>query len=165
MNVAASAAAIAAALLCFTAVGQAQTAGIGASARVLRVITVAGARTLAFGNVLPGVARTVGVAAGTSGRFTLRGQNGANVNLRFTLPSNLTNGASTLPIGSWTGYVNTVNNTGGAGRAFTPSAAATAATFSASGRLFVFIGGTVTPAANQAAGSYTGTVTLTAAYF
>lgn len=165
MSVAASAAALAAALLCLTAAGEAQAAGIGATARVLRVITVTGARTLAFGNVLPGVARTVGVAAGTSGRFTLRGQNGANVNLSFTLPSSLTSGANTLPIGAWTGFVNRVNNTGGTGSAFTPSAAATAAAFSPSGRLFVFIGGTVTPVANQAAGNYTGTITLTAAYF
>ena len=69
-----------------------------------------------------------------------------------------------LPIGTWTGYRNTTNSQTG-GTAFTPSAAATAAAFSGTGGLFVFVGATVSPAAAQAAGSYTGTVTLTAAYF
>jgi hypothetical protein len=143
---------------------RAQSANISATATVFQAMTVTGARTLDFGTVFPGVAKAIGVAAATSGRFDLTGQNSANVNLTFTLPGNLTSGSDNLPIGSWTGCSNATNTTAGC-TAFTPSGSATASSFSGAGALFVFVGGTVTPAANQAAGTYTGTVTLTAAYF
>jgi Domain of unknown function (DUF4402) len=144
---------------------QAQSANISATATVLTAMTVTGASPLAFGNVFPGVASTVAATnAPNSGRFDLTGSNSANVNLTFTLPTNLTSGANNLPIGTWTGCRNATNTTAGC-TAFTPSASATAAAFSAAGALYVFVGGTVSPAANQAAGAYTGTVTLTAAYF
>lgn len=143
---------------------RAQSANITATATVFQAMTVTGARTLDFGNVFPGVAKAIGVAAATSGRFDLTGQSSANVNLSFTLPANLTSGANNLPIGTWTGCTNATNTTTGC-TAFTPSASATASAFSGAGALFVFVGGTVTPAGNQASGTYTGTVTLTAAYF
>lgn len=144
---------------------QAQSANISATATVFTAMTVTGARPLAFGNVFPGVASTIpSTDPANSGRFDLTGQNSANVNLTFTLPANLTSGANNLPIGTWSGCSNTTNTVTGCS-AFTPSAAATARAFSGTGALFVFVGGTVTPAANQAAGSYTGTVTMTAAYF
>jgi spore coat protein U-like protein len=158
-------AALAAALVTLAAsAAQAQSANINATATVFQAMTVSGARDLDFGNVFPGVNKTIGVAAATSGQFALTGQNSANVNLSFTLPTNLTSGANNLPIGTWTGCHNTSNATAGC-TAFTPSAAATASAFSGTGSLWVWVGGTVSPAANQAAGSYTGTVTLTAAYF
>lgn len=156
--------AVVAALLSLATVAQAQSANINATANVFAAMTVTGARDLDFGNVFPGVAKTVGVAAATSGRFDLTGQASGNVNLTFTLPANLTSGANNLPIGTWTGCTNATNTTTGC-TAFTPSGAASPSAFSGAGALFVWVGGTVSPAANQAAGSYTGTVTLTAAYF
>jgi len=156
--------ALAAGLLALTATaGQAQTGSIQATATVLSAITVTGATPLAFGNVTPGVNKTVGVVGG--GRFDLVGQAGANVNIAFTLPTQLTSGGNNLPIGTWTGYHNTTNNATTGGVAFVPSAAVTPSAFSAGGTLWVFVGATVSPAAAQAAGSYTGTVQLTAAYF
>jgi len=143
---------------------RAQSANINATATVFQAMTVTGARPLDFGNVFPGVAAAIPVTAATSGRFDLTGQNGANVNLTFTLPTNLTSGANNLPIGTWTGCTSPTNTTAGC-TAFTPSPSATASGFSGAGALFVFVGGTVTPAGNQPAGTYTGTVTLTAAYF
>jgi hypothetical protein len=143
---------------------QAQSANITATATVFQAMTVTGARTLDFGNVFPGVAKTIAVAAATSGRFDLTGQSSANVNVSFTLPTNLTSGANNLPIGSWTGCTNATNTTTGC-TSFTPSASTTATAFSGAGALFVWVGGTVTPGGAQAAGTYTGTVTLTAAYF
>lgn len=142
----------------------AQSANINATATVFQAITVTGARDLAFGNVFPGVAKTVVVSDATSGRFDLTGQSSGNVNVSFTLPANLTSGANNLPIGTWTGCTNGTNTTTGC-TSFTPSAGATASAFSGAGALFVWVGGTVSPAANQAAGAYTGIVTLTAAYF
>ena len=143
---------------------QAQSANINATAVVFQAMTVTGARTLDFGNVFPGVAKSIAVAAATSGRFDLTGQASANVNVSFTLPTNLTSGANLLPIGTWTGCTNATNTTTGC-TSFTPSAATTATAFSGAGALFVWVGGTVTPGAAQAAGTYNGTVTLTAAYF
>ena len=142
----------------------AQSANINATATVFQAITVTGARDLAFGNVFPGVTKTVVVSDATSGRFDLTGQSSGNVNVSFTLPTNLTSGANNLPIGTWTGCTNGTNTTTGC-TSFTPSAGATASAFSGAGALFVWVGGTVSPAANQAAGAYTGVVTLTAAYF
>jgi hypothetical protein len=144
--------------------GQAQSANITATATVYTAITVTGANPLNFGNVFPGVARTILATDAAAGRFDLTGQNSANVNLTFTLPANLVSGGNNLPIGSWTGYRNNTNAQTG-GTAFTPAATAYATAFSGAGAVFVFVGGTVTPAAAQAAGTYTGTVTLTAAYF
>ena len=111
---------------------RAQSANITATATVFQAMTVTGARTLDFGSVFPGVAKAIAVAAATSGRFDLTGQNSANVNVSFTLPANLTSGANNLPIGSWTGCHNTSNSTAGC-TAFTPSAAATASAFSGTG--------------------------------
>jgi hypothetical protein len=153
-----------AAFLSLASVAQAQSANINATATVFQAMTVTGARDLDFGNVFPGVAKAVGVAAATSGRFDLTGQASANVDLTFTLPANLTSGANNLPIGTWSGCTNGTNTTV-ACSAFTPSAAPTSTAFSGAGALFVWVGATVTPAGNQAAGSYTGTVTMTAAYF
>lgn len=157
--------AVVVAFLSLNAAGaSAQSANINATATVFQAITVTGARDLAFGNVFPGVAKTVVVSDATSGRFDLTGQSSGNVNVSFTLPTNLTSGANNLPIGTWTGCTNATNTTTGC-TSFTPSAGATASAFSGAGALFVWVGGTVSPAANQAAGAYTGIVTLTAAYF
>ncbi len=153
-----------AAFLSLASVAQAQSANITATATVFQAMTVTGARTLDFGNVFPGVAKAIGVAAATSGRYDLTGQASANVNLTFTLPANLISGANNLPIGTWTGCTNATNTTTGC-TSFTPSAAPSASAFSGAGALFVWVGATVTPAGNQAAGVYNGTVTLTAAYF
>jgi hypothetical protein len=156
--------AIAAALLGMTATaGQAQSGSIQATATVLSAITVTGAQPLAFGAVTPGVAKTIAYTAG--GRFDLVGQASASVNIAFALPTDLVSGANNLPIGTWTGYHNLTNNSAAGGVAFVPAAAVTPAAFSGAGALFVFVGGTVTPGPAQAAGAYTGTVTMTAAYF
>ena len=156
--------AMAVALLSLASAAQAQSANIQALATVYTPITVSGARNLDFGTVFPGVAKSIAVAGATSGRFDLTGQNSGNVNLTFTLPANLTSGGNNLPIGTWTGCHNGTNVTAGCS-AFTPSASATAAALSAAGALFVWVGGTVTPGAAQAAGNYTGTVALTVSYF
>ena len=137
---------------------------ISATATVQSPITVTGAQNLAFGNVFPGVAKTVAYSDATNaGRFDVTGQGSAAVTYSFTLPTNLTSSGNNLPIASWTGYLNTANSTAG-GSAITPSATPAGATLSAGGALYVFVGATVTPPSNLPAGSYTGTVTLTVSY-
>ena len=145
-------------------IAPAQSANFNVNAQVLQQITVIGNRDLAFGNVFPGLAKTVPITGGNSGRYQVTGQNNANISLTFTLPADLINGANLLPISTWVGRHNTISNAA-TGVAFTPSAAATNTTFSATGIRWVFISATVTPAANQAAGGYVATATLTVAYF
>lgn len=145
------------------AYGQTNSTGINATAVVQQPINVTGAVPLSFGNVFPGVSSSVAVTAAGAGRFDITGQASAPANLSFTLPANLTVGANSLPIGSWTGHVNTTNSPSG-GTSFTPSAALQAFNFSGTGAAYTFVGATVTPAGSQAAGTYTGTVTLTVTY-
>lgn len=157
--------AVVAALFSLATAAEAQSGNINAVANVFQPITVTGARTLDFGNVFPGVNKTIAIADATSGRFDLTGQASANLNVSFTLPATLDDGlGATMPIGTWTGCHAGTNSTAGC-TTFTPSGAATATAFSGLGALFVWVGGTVSPAANQTAGTYTGVVTLTAAYF
>jgi hypothetical protein len=142
----------------------AQTGNVNATATVLTPLTVTGVSDLAFGNVYPGVAKTIAYTDATNGgKFSIAGYNAAQVNLTFTLPTNLSDGTNLLPIGTWTGYYNTTNSAASGGSTFTPAAAATTTNLAA-GALYVFVGATVTPAGNQVAGSYTGTVTMNVAY-
>lgn len=148
----------------------AQTGTINATATVLQPITITGSNDLQFGNVFPGVNKTVAYSDATNaGQFSVSGDGGAQVSVSFTLPTNL-NGpsSSTLPIGTWTGYYNTSNSASTGGTAFTPSATSfntnLSGTSGSAGSLFVFLGATVSPAGNQTQGSYTNTVTMTVAY-
>ena len=145
---------------------QAQTnnASINVTATVQQPINVTGANTLAFGNVLPGVNSTVGVASASAGRFDVTGQASTPVSMTFVLPTNLTDGTNLLPIGSYTGVWSNGAAPSPVGTAFTPSAVATAATLGATSNLFVYVGATVTPAVNQPAGVYAGTVQMTVVY-
>lgn len=144
---------------------QAQTsANINATATVLGALTVAGANDLQFGNVTPGVNKTVAIADGGAGRFDVTKAASSGVALSFTLPANLTSGANTLPIGSWTGGWNTSPSPAGA-TSFTPSASATNTTVTAGTGISVYVGATVSPAVAQAAGAYTGVVTMSAVYY
>src|SRR5205085_10488564 len=112
---------------------------ITATATVQSPITVTGAQNLAFGNVFPGVAKTIAYSDATNGgRFSVTGQASTPVTYSFSLPVDLVSGGNNLPIGSWTGYVNTTNSTSG-GSAITPSATPAGATLSAGGALYLFV--------------------------
>jgi len=138
------------------------SASLNVTANVQQPITVVAAANLDFGNVFPGVNKSVAVTDAAAGRFNVLGQASAPISLTFVLPTNLSAGANLLPIANWTGNHNTSASPAGTG--FTPSAAATAATLSASGQLFVYLGAQVTPAISQVAGNYTGTVQMTVVY-
>ncbi|HWB40571.1 MAG TPA: DUF4402 domain-containing protein [Gemmatimonadales bacterium] len=158
-------AALAAAFSFGAVTAEAQTsANINATATVLSAVTVTGANDLQFGNVTPGVNKTVAIADAGAGRFDVVKAANQGVTLAFTLPANLTAGANNLPIGTWTGGWNTANTPAGA-TAFTPSAGGSNTAATAGTTLFVFVGATVSPAAAQPAGSYSGTVTMSAVYF
>jgi hypothetical protein len=144
---------------------QTNNASIQATAVVQQPINVTGAANLAFGNVFPGVNKTVAVTDGGAGRWDAAGQAAANVQLTFGLPATLSDGTNTLPIGTFTGHWNNTAASPSGGTSFSPSASPSNATFGAGGQLYVYIGASVTPATTQAAGTYSGSVSMTVVYF
>jgi len=145
------------------AAAQSNSGSITATAVVQQPINVVGAVNMSFGNVFPGVNKTITLTTAGAGRFDVTGQATSPVNLAFTaVPTNLVLAPSTnLPVSFIAGY-NTTNSAAGA--TSVPVASGAATNLSGTGALFVFLGGTVTPAVNQAAGTYTGTVTLQVTY-
>lgn len=143
---------------------RAQAASVRATAQVSIPIAVAGLAPLAFGQLLPGVARTVAATATSSGRLRVIARGGSTVRLTVTFPATLARGVETMPVDNWAVHVNTNANTAGS----TPITVASGVPFDralpASGRLFFFVGARVVPAPTQPAGAYTGTIVLAAAY-
>lgn len=143
---------------------QSNNASITATANVQTPINVVGAQQLDFANVFPGVNKTVLSSDLTNaGRFEVTGQASAPVTLSFTLPATLSSGANTMPIDNYSGTrAEDAAQTVGA-VLFGPGAS-NPATLSGAGALFVWIGARVTPATTQAAGVYTGSITMTVVY-
>ena len=144
---------------------QAQTnnASINATASVQQPINVVGFQALAFGNVFPGVNKTVAANDLTNaGRFDVTGQASTPVTISFTLPATLNSAGNTMPIASYTGQ-SALLNTGAGAVAFNP-VVGTTTSLSGAGALFVWVGAQVQPATNQAAGNYSGTITMTVVY-
>lgn len=156
---------VVAALSLFSASAGAQNnASATVTATVQQPITVTKNNDLSFGNVFPGLDKSVAVTAAGAAKFTVAGQASTPVNLTFTLPAAIASGGNNLALASWTGHFATTDVTSG-GTTFTPSASATSATLSGSGALFVYVGATAQPTASQAAGSYSGSMTMTVVYF
>ncbi|HEY4303339.1 MAG TPA: DUF4402 domain-containing protein [Gemmatimonadaceae bacterium] len=135
-----------------------------ASAVVQQPVVVSKSNDLAFGNVFPGLNKTVAVTDAGAAAFSISGQSGANVNLTFTLPTALASGANSLPLATWTARRNATNSAA-SGTDFTPGASATSATLSGAGAMYVFVGATAQPGVALPAGTYTGTLSLTVVYF
>ncbi len=140
------------------AVSGQNTADIQALAEVLSPIDVTAVADLNFGQVLPGVPTVVAPGAATGGAFTVSGAADQDVIVDFTLPTELTAGALTMPVSFDAGYGDGAPSTG-----LDPNADVTVG-LGASGGWDVFLGGTVLPAVDQGAGTYSGTVTLTVVY-
>ena len=156
--------AVATLVLAIAGQANAQSAQIGARATVQQALTVTAVDSLLFGAAFPGTTRTVLPSDAASGSFTLAGAPNAEVTLTFTLPANLTFGANNLPVtfGASAAGHNTANSRAGL-TTINPSAVATTRLHAATGNLYVFIGGSVSPVA-QPAGSYTAAITLASAY-
>lgn len=130
-----------------------------------QLVAATGIRDLAFGNVLPGVTTSVQPSdAVRSGQFNITGPSLGRIEITFTLPTALTRaGGTTMPIsfGSTSaGYSASGSIVGQT--AFNPHSPFRA-NLSVLGRGSVFLGGALTPAGSQAAGSYTATMTITVA--
>jgi hypothetical protein len=144
---------------------QPNNADIAATATVQSPITVTAGNDLEFGNVFPGVSKSVARTVAEAGAFTVLGQASSTVYLNFTLPSNLEFGANNMPITfSTTDAGSNTTDNQGAATAFDPSEDDYQRTLSGSGELFVWIGGTVNPTESQVAGAYSADITLTVTY-
>ncbi|HEV8305520.1 MAG TPA: hypothetical protein VGQ25_11195 [Gemmatimonadales bacterium] len=128
-----------------------------------RPLTVTGVRGITFGAVLPGVPRVIPrTDPANSGQLDIRGPNQIQVLLTFILPLTMTGPAGALmPLtfsSADAGYSQSQSIASQVG--FDPRQPFTA-TLSNNGRGSVFVGATASPAANQRAGAYTATITLT----
>lgn len=126
-------------------------------------LTVTGVRGLAFGAVLPGVPRVVPrTDPANSGEYDIKGPNGNQVLLTFTLPAAMNGPAGAqMPLvfgSSDAGY--SQSQAIGSQIGFDPKQSFTAV-LSKNGRGSVFIGATANPATSQRAGAYTAILTLT----
>jgi hypothetical protein len=156
--------AVAAALLVLPLAASAQASGnLVATANVLQPLSVAAPQGLQFGDVFPGVSSTVLPSdVLNAGRFDITGEGNAEVDINFTLPTNLEAGSETIPISFGPNSAAWMTATSGGPFDFDPAAGTTQRL--EANAMSVYIGGTVDPAFGQAPGSYQNTVTMTVAY-
>jgi hypothetical protein len=140
---------------------------IQATANVISSLSVIPTLDLQFGNVTPGVNKTVDKTdVGPAGEWTITGSPAAEVNLQFALPGTLAHatGPSTLPIIFSNSDASYDNGTGGGqilpAGTLNPSAIATL-NIGAGGQIMVWIGGQVVPGIGQTGGTYSADVQLT----
>ncbi|MGH7586599.1 MAG: hypothetical protein ACREMH_10155 [Gemmatimonadales bacterium] len=153
------------------AAAQSATMQIQANAFMLGTpLAIQGSRGLDFGFALLGVPRTVLPTSPAAGKWVVTGEKNADVLISFNLPatlSHVTLPATALPLSFPAGsarWRRRTDDPAGA-TAFTPALGAT-------GRLgppvepvmYIWLGGTVSPAPTQAGGLYTATVVALVAY-
>ena len=138
---------------------------LGPVAPAAAQVSVAGIRNLAFGPVIIGIPSTVAPSdAVRSGQYRFTAPAGSRVRIDFDLPSQLNGPASAkLPIKfGKTDAVLVGNAPGSVPTALDPNPKANLKyDMGTSTAANIFLGGTVTPAGNQAPGSYVATITLT----
>jgi len=123
-------------------------------------------QTLDFGLLFSGTPSKVSrFDALRAGQFELRGAKGSEIRVDLGLPATMAGpGGARLPLvfapGDG-GYAQ--DGIIGTAAPFDPRAPLVT-TLSGNGRLYLFLGGTATPAAAQSAGSYSGTIIVTIAY-
>jgi len=148
-----------------SATAQTATGSILAKANVLKALTVTAGGDLDFGLVVAGVNKTIATSAGGAGKFTIEGQANQAVNVSFTsLPATLSGTGPAIPI-SYTGAYSGTNSAG-SGTSFSPSVGLNISNqaLSGAGFMYIFLGGTVSPAVGQTPGVYQGTVTIEVGY-
>jgi spore coat protein U-like protein len=136
---------------------------ITASATVQTPLSVIELQDLAFGDVLPGVNKTVLPGDASAGRLSISGEAGKEVSVDFgTLPTALASSGSTMPITFGSGSAGYGQFSGVVDNTFDPASGTSQ--FLLGGDLYLFLGGTVQPPASQAAGIYSADVTVTVNY-
>jgi len=153
-------------------VPQGVSGSVGIDANVIgQAVTVTTLSNLNFGSVPKGVATTVQPTAAGAGAWQIQGSKNADVSMAFVLPAVLTNiqalPGSTMPIsfGATSARWNRATNNVAGATAFNPVAGTTGKLGPpANPFIYLWIGGTVSPAAATKPGVYTGTIIVTIAY-
>lgn len=147
-----------------------EVATIQATATVVSSLTIVGSQGLVFGTVTPGTPASVATSAvGFAGQFDLTGSVSAELQLTFTLPSVLTESGSgsTMPVSfssTDVSYANQVADNQSSPSGTIDPNGPNAIRLSATGSMFVWVGGTVSPGISQTGGNYTQDVLLTVVY-
>lgn len=163
-------AALAAAPLAARAQGTPATGSLATTAVVLLPLAVTVTQPLDFGNVIPGSAKQVSPDAVTGGRLEVSGSGGMSVKVTLEMPAALalSGGTATLPISDWRYVASSTTTLPIANAVAFPAGAPYDATLNLAGtgtaRIYMGLGATATPAANQPAGSYSATGTITVTY-
>lgn len=137
---------------------------ITASANVVTALTVTAGDDLEFGSVVQDETYTIAYNTAEAGSFSITGGT-ASTEIAFSLdlPEVLEGPGDDIDI-TYTAGWHTANDAT-ASTAFTTSPTTEQVEeLNGSGALYVFVGGSITPASDQAAGAYEATITLTAAY-
>jgi hypothetical protein len=135
-------------------------------AEAQRAFSIRGKSDLTFGTVLRGVPTSVVPPSPEAGSWSIRGEPQAEVQIILTLPDNLINETvQTMPVtfGATDGAFGS-HPQGSDAQTFDPRLPLVTVIERNSGQLFVFLGGTATPSATQAAGTYVAPITLTVSY-
>lgn len=121
---------------------------------------------LSFGTVTAGTSSNITVSSSGVAEFQVvfvnNARNNAQITLTFALPSSLTSGTNSLPItfGANSAAYNTTNSLSGS-TSFDPSQGISNFVARRSSlTLYVWIGGSINPPTGQAAGNYTGAITV-----
>jgi hypothetical protein len=162
------------ALALLPATGMAQDVANGeATATVQAVLVVTATQALQFGNVFQGVATSVANSAATAGIFTIAGEGGAGVSIYMQLPDYLSTATGddrmVVSFGATDASVDSTANVDptsfGAGWQNTnPHNFPAATVVGTLGQTAIFLGGSVFPSVDQAAGAYSADIILTIAY-
>ena len=147
-----------------------ELATVQARAIVLPSMSIVGTHDLEFGNVMPGVNKTVDkVESGSAAEWTIIGIPKAEINVTFLLPKTLkaTDSMEELPVRFKTHDASFSDSTKGGQHIpagiLNPLQVNTTQ-IGQNGTLGVWLGGEVVPGPSQVSGLYTGRVTLTVTY-
>jgi hypothetical protein len=131
----------------------------------VRAQTATGINDLTFGNVLPGVAKTISKrTAGAAAEYSVTGNAGDPVLIDFTLPTHMTSGANSLLITF--GATDCAIDSSDPGDQSSPAwddqdPRNTLSATLGSGGLTIWLGALVQPSALQPSGSYSAEIILT----
>lgn len=140
---------------------------VQATASVAPFFTTATGTNLTFGTVTAdGTAQAVAPTDAGAAQFDIAGTPGSEITVTFTLPTQLTNGTDNIPIAfgaTDAGYATDAANQATA-TAHDPGTVLTTDLDATTGELYVWLGGTVTPAIGISGGSYSADITIDLAY-
>ncbi|MCX6143017.1 MAG: DUF4402 domain-containing protein [Ignavibacteriales bacterium] len=149
-------------VLCAISVASfAQTTTANVTANVTATLTITKITDLNLGNVSQGATVTITSLTAGAATFTIQGAGSAGTTVTVTNPATLLFGAIPMTFTAQIPRYNTVN-TQSSSSAFGATTGGSTTT-SVGGQLFLWIGGSVTAAAAQSVGSYSGVITVSVA--